>query len=452
MQLAHQRMGEIGSQNLELLQEVASLKETLNSDKSPDGRDSVEEELQQVRKRCSALEAEIAVLLANDAGIEMMDGEGHEALQKKGAELKRAATNSRGEPKSSEDSMIRQIAELKTELQLARANATALNEEKRQLEMEVSSRLSTEGELVKRLQSDLEAKHHELDSLRNRIETLQQQLTESKSSLGVSLVQSENLGEAVLVLPRTQEEEFKQLQELEHLRAANLAAHKWIEQAVEHHRMLTDKVAALEKDGEQLQEQFTFAKTNQTSEELGVAGSQREGAGNMEGSGLDYADGSAEGQALHRGGQGVLANELEDELQELRVVRVELDAMCLSQKLKIEDLQRQLLASTEERNRRSLEIGEIAAKLNEYEKEAESSQENELVLQVEALNSENKELKVRLETLQRKLVSDVSELEYELEEQRRLVSATNARWSQAKAEHEDLESSSLTLIKQWQGT
>jgi hypothetical protein len=459
MQLAHQRMGEIGSQNLDLLQEVASLKETLSSRKSPDGSDSADEELQQVRERCSMLEAQIALLLANDTGIDVLDGKGREASQKEGQRrlefkdaLKRDIANTRGEPNSSDDSMIRQIAELNTELQLARASATALNEEKRQLEMELSSRLSTEGERVKRLQSDLQAKHHELDSLRNRIEALQEELAESKSSLGASLGQPENFGDA----PGTREEE---LRELEHLRAANFAAEKWMEQAVEHHQMLTDKVAALEKGCEQLKEQLTHGKgteSNQTGEEHGVAQSNRKGDGNIEGAVrwspvLEDAGSTAEGQALYRRGEGVFSNELEDELQALRVVRVELDATCASQKLKIEDLQCQVLECTEEQNRRALEIADIIAKLKEFEKEAETSQEKELALQVERLNSEKEALHERMEMLQLKLAY-VSELEFELEEQRILVSTTNARLSQAKVDHEDLERSSLTLIKQWQGT
>lgn len=462
MQLAHQRMGEIGSQNIDLVQEVASLKEMINCQKTPDGQHIGEDELPEVTARCSELDGHSASLLTNDAGIEVQKGngsgeEGRHRLKSK-EELTCVTQNNPDEPPSSDDSMIRQIAELSTELQLAQASVTSLNEEKRRLEVELSSLLSTEGELVQRLQTDLQAKDHELDSLRNRIETLQNELVDSKASLGVSLGQRENRDDAIVVSSQTREGELDQMRELQELRAANFAAQEWMEKAVEHNQMLTEKVAVLEIDAEQLKKQLKFGDASgYIGEGDGpeVVASKSAGGGNREGTVCMSSDSCTEverrklhpeGRALSRG-DGVLSNEFENELQALRIVRVDLDKTCKSQTLKIDDLQRRILELTEERNISALEITEMTAKLKEFETAAEMSQEKELALQVEVLVSEKTLLNEQLKKLELSL-DDVTKLEFELDEQKGLVDLANARLSQAKAELQDTEGT----LKQWQGT
>ena len=476
MQLAHQRMGEIGSQNLDLLQEVALLKEMLNSHKNPDGQDGAEVDLHEVPARCAELEGQIATLLAS---IEALKGNGNEAAHEEGRlksnEMECAAPINPDESQSSEHGMIQQLAELNTEFQLTQASVTALKEEKRQLEMELASRMSTEGELVKRLQTNLREKDHELDSLRIRVEALQDERANTKASMGTSLGRHEISGDATAFPSITREDEFDQLRELQQLRAANVAAQEWMEKAVGHHQMLTEEVAALEIYAEQLKEQLRFSKGSEhirEGEDPASSGSKSERTRISEGafrrsSVLEDAGDNAEsmqrrlhagnegivlleGQALSRG-EGVSTKELADELQALRVIRVQLDTTCKSQALKIDDLEHRILEFSEEESIKALEIAEMTAKLIAFEKLVEMSHEKELALQVEVLVSEKKQLTEQLEKLERSLAY-VTNLELELEDQKRIVDSTNAMLSQAKAELKDKESASLALINQLQGT
>jgi chromosome segregation ATPase len=183
-------MGEIDSQNVALMEEIAALRAIVDSAtpqiENEQGR--CEQELLDTRERCSLLEEQIAALRASIELNEAPSGRLNDLFQNE-QNLRPEVEN---ENTFNKNSMLEEIAKLKGELQLARAHSTALNEERRQLEVKLSSLGSTEGELVNRLQADLQAKQHEVDSLRSRIKGLQDDGTNAKSEVGLSLGHGED--------------------------------------------------------------------------------------------------------------------------------------------------------------------------------------------------------------------------------------------------------------------
>ena len=391
MQLAHLRMGEIGSQNLDLLQEVASLKEMLKDCKNSDDGTIAESEQNDFQwPHCG-----------------------------KKLEMKSEEIPGDSSPQAYHaETMMREIAELKNELQLARASAIASDEERRQLEVKLSSRLSTEGELVTKLVNELEAKQHELDSLRNSIETLQDEGDESKSSLGLSLENKQEPGEPDI----DRAEEFVQSEhehqdELKELRTAYFAAQEWMAKAVEHHAMLTEQVSTLE----------SYIRELKAAKQHGIEEKTEADECNT-------------------------SNQVSDELEELRVVILELERTRENQELKVHELQSHVDELVEELTRKSAEVDELRAKSVSIQRDSERCKgtNKELRLQISELMSENSLMNEQLAMLHQKS-SKAAETEAALEEQNRLLSLSEGNYEQVKTELEEVKRLSAESIRQWKG-
>lgn len=276
MQLAHQRMGEIGSQNLTLQQELTSAKAAL-SERSASGADDLrvaQQQLQKATERCGELEREVVALKGDTNGAEGTASATleEEQLLRKDLESKlenaqldvSAALDSLGQSKAQTEGLLRQVDELKGELQLAKANVTALNEDRRQLERKLASQgneAQTEGETVVRLKADLQNKQHELDSLQASLKSLQDEAASTRSSMGLPMREGKALNDASTgENERSNPNQESQTQEVEKLRAANSAAQEWMESAVEHHQMLADQVANLTADKEELRRQLKIGE------------------------------------------------------------------------------------------------------------------------------------------------------------------------------------------------
>lgn len=254
MQLAHQRMGEIGAQNIALQEELKSTKEEkIGGERAP-----VVEEMDRSREQVTDAKS-VAEEVQNEQGLHK---ELQEKLEKTEADLQ-AALDSIGESSTAKEQVLQDMAELQTELQLARASATALNEERRQLELQLAATRQdpTEGELVHQLQADLKVKEEQLDSLRSSFEFSQDgHPTQSESSVGVQLkgdgaFPSDELNNVNLL-----EQQLKQQQR------ENKAAQEWMEKAVEHHQMLEHQIGALSADKEELIRQIQTSPRNPDNE------------------------------------------------------------------------------------------------------------------------------------------------------------------------------------------
>ena len=507
MQLAHQRMGEIGAQNLGLLEEIAVLKAIVESPNLPldDRQVRCEQELRDTKDRCSLLEDQIAALRGAPAVNEACSGTVNELFQNEQNlrlevenDHNRNAPGSPGKNANCNDAMLEEIAELKAELQLARANATALNEERRQLEMKLSSLGSTEGELVNRLQAQRQGKQHEVHSLRSRIEGLQDDGTNTKSELGLSLGHGEDRRDAVTgTAPQVRYNEVEQ-RELEQLREANFAAQEWMATAVEHHQQLFDQVAELEADKEKLTKELEIAKSR---ERIPVPDSGRMETADDEHRRGD-ADAFASASTLQAAGNDVETelrrlqielsarnadvqslevrlcspNELEVELEMLRKAKISLDDNFENQKLTICDLQARVVALTDERNQKTtemekmisqladLELWKAAAqeRLNSLDLESDRAEEQPLLTVslrtekkkleslVENLTSENRNLSEQMDALVC-LSNEVAGLKAELEEQEVLVNFSQANLHNARSELEETKKQNVVITKELQG-
>mmetsp|Transcript_15187 Transcript_15187/g.25224 ORF Transcript_15187/g.25224 Transcript_15187/m.25224 type:complete len:2554 (+) Transcript_15187:278-7939(+) len=462
MQLAHQRMGEIGSQNLALQQELDSVKATLSETGTPhtdDGR--VDDELEEAKRRCDELEREIAALKGDSAADETVHATvQHEQLLRKELEKElenaqldvKDALNSLGQSKSNKEDMLREIDELKSELQLASASVTALNEERRQLERKLETNgneVSTEGELMNRLHADLEAKQQELDSLQASIKSLQGELASARSDVGLSVKESDATSNDAPPgeFGESDPNQESQAEELEQLRASNKAAQEWMESAVEHHRMLSEQVANLTADKEELKRQ---QKDNQDGADNEMTKRIQEGLVSRDAalerltseleqiqtealqssSAFEATKESLESEVSrlqaevfsqveeHRlleekmtveNTSDVDLKQVQGEVQSLLETNRELKETCEEQKIQIEGKLDQIRELSDERDTKSEEFNDMTVKLNEFEKWSAAAQERLALLNSEKEATEQQFTK--LEAIAENSSGEVQELE-----------------------------------------
>jgi len=496
MQLAHQRMGEIDSQNLGLLEEIAALKAIVdNANPQVDNILRCEQELGDTRARCSLLEDQIAALRASSALNEAPSGQLNDLIQIE----QNPSPESKNENPCNKQSMLEEIAKLTSELQLARACSTALNEERRQLEVKLASLGSTEGELVNRLQADLQAKQHEVDSLRSRIEGLQDDDTIAKSQVGLSLGHGED--PRVVVTGDVSDARFNEVdqQELEQLREANFAAQEWMAKAVEHHQQLVGQVAALEADKKKLINELETSKNleripmsanigrveppedklsrgdaDKVASDLALQSVDQDLETELRKLKIELDDRTAEVRSLEA--RLCSPTELEVELAMLRKAKIGLDESFENQTLTILDLQAQLMTLKNENNAKTKEMEKMVVQLTEFELWAAAAQERLNRLDVEKENTEehrlqtvsgrkendqlectlgnlmaeNKNLSEQLEALVGRS-NEVASLKAELEEQAGLVLISETNLHNARSELEETKKKSMILTKQLQG-
>jgi chromosome segregation ATPase len=433
MQLAHQRMGEIGSQNLVLQQELDSMKAMLpeTTSQQTDNRE-VGEFLQEANDRCSELEKEILALKANhgseggamDTPLEQEQRARKELEEKlENAQIDVvSALDSLGQSKSKTEELLREIDDLKSELQLANANITALNEERRQLERKITlqgaeGQVEDEGELLASLQADNQAKQEELDSLRSSVKYLQDEVASARSAVGLSLNtddESAKSDSAEKVGGQESSQETRG-QELEQLRAANKAAQDWMESAVEHHRMLTEQVANLTADKEDLIRQNTArqggddnetakilqqrldsqdAELRQREGELRIIqaeASLRTSAYEATKEALESEVSRLEAELLSRTDESnSIRNTSEEGLEDLKL-EVEsifdssrgLEKIVDEQKIEIEEMRNQISVLSSERDTQGAEVNDLTVKLKEFEEWAAAAQERLSLLATE---------------------------------------------------------------------
>lgn len=510
MQLAHQRMGEIGAQNLALQQELKSTKEQISGGE----RAAVVEEMDRLREQLADARS-VPEEVQNE---QRLHKELREKLEKTEADLQ-AALDSIGESSTAKEQVLQDMAELQTELQLARANVTALNEERRQLELQLASNRQdpTEGELVHQLQAELKVKEEQLDSLRSSFEFSQDgHPTQSESSVGVQLKgdgasPSDELNNVNLQLER----------QLKELQRDNKAAQEWMEKAVEHHQMLEHQIGALSADKEELIQQIQTnsrnpdnERTNDTElvlssevtrlEELIASKDKdleslqrdfeaREAEACRQMSIVETAKESLESDVKR------LASELESRQDEARVPetnaqsRESADSEVSTAKLggtseekadilENEELRSQISELIQSRDSKDAEIRDLSRNLTEFEQWSAAAQdrlsalseENETLQEelshftsttsvpheataagLEAsgdnVTTENSELKRKIVALEAELASKSAEAHAATEETSDLISSLEAALERLRADAVESEKQGSTVARKWQG-
>ena len=301
MQMAVQRMNDIGGQNLALQQEVAALTEQLTHTVSADmalqleneqkQRQSLEAqlasetetlraELEQEKYRRQSVETQLASVQSGESAADAALQQELEEEKRKcsGLELQLAnsqqdviaAMDNLGYIKTEREELSRKLENLQTDLTIASAEATSLREAHRQLEMQLQV-AGLEGEAHKSDSPSAE----EIDSLRNSVQSLQDQLIRTQADMEAALLRErteidtrdeiirgleakESLGQPLSSISDSSGDPKIKARddEISQLRIANEAAQEWMAKAVEHHTMLSEQVSALSNDKEALKREL----------------------------------------------------------------------------------------------------------------------------------------------------------------------------------------------------
>ena len=322
MQMAVQRMNDIGSQNLLLKQEVTTLEERLSHagsvdvkiqyqvDQEREGRHALEatlastvgvarQELEQERHRRESLETQLASVNAGASAADAALLQELEDLKKKRLVLESQLVSSQqdvtdtmhdlSKAKTERENLSRKMEDMEMDLTIAKAEATSLREANRQLEIQLKAS-GVEGEARKPDPLPTE----EIDSLRRSVQSLQDQLIDRQTEMDAALFRERTVinqrDEIICELEAkvSLEKPLPSITDLSgdpsvkirddkisQLSSANEAAQEWMAKAVERQIILSEQVTALsdERDalkGELSDMQGTLSTMKQRHSEVEV--------------------------------------------------------------------------------------------------------------------------------------------------------------------------------------
>ena len=304
MQMAVQRMNDIGGQNVSLQHELAILKEQLSQvsestyssiqeqleqeqlqkqaleAKLASEMDTVQQELEQERNRRQSLETQLASVNAGESTADAALQQELGVEKMKRLSLESQLTNAQQDVtdvmenlqkmKAEKEELARKVENMDMDLTIATADATSLREAHRQLEIKLQAAL-VEGEMPSLDPPSTE----EIDSLRSTVESLQEQLTDAQAELKTVLLRerSEIDSRDEIILELKERESMEQPlpsimtpsgdstvkardNEIVQLRLANEAAQEWMSKAVEHHTMLSEQVTSLSDERDALKREL----------------------------------------------------------------------------------------------------------------------------------------------------------------------------------------------------
>jgi tropomyosin, fungi type len=385
----------------------------------------------------------------------------------------------------SKEALEKEISNLKTDLLLSEACVTSLNEERRQLELNVMNNESVDRKIIEELRAHLQVKDEAIELLEEKVAVLNQDLLHLKQGLE----KSEFLPDGILASSGKPVINEETEQELEELRASYFAAQEWMENAVQYHESLSEQVSTLqaektqlERNLEELKKKNTYVENqiHETQENLNIAvGSLEESAGIRDR--LESQLKSLENELTNRqeeiqvleakvNTKSRLPPDLEAELLMLREVRLGLDETREFQELKINELQSEVNSLTRDLEEKQLDIDDLTTKLKEYESWSEAAQnrmqemdsekealEQKLLLansfnqNVELLTDEITNLKLLNQELQEKSdvkSAEVTGLNLDLEQQKDLYVQLEKSFKCLELKSQESESQLLNQIKE----
>ena len=303
MQMAVQRMNDIGNQNLLLQQEVTILEERLSHAGSPgiqtqnqidqerNERQALEaklassvevarQELDQERHRRQSAEIQLASVNAGSSAADAALQQELEDAKKKYLVLELQLASSQqdvtdaiydhSKAKTEKEDLSRKIEDMEMDLTIAKAEATSLREANRQLELQLlTSDVKGEARKCDPLPSE------EIDSLRRSVQSLQDQLIDCQNEMDAALLRERSVIhqrdeiicdlEARVSLDKSlphstnfsSDSEVKNRDDkIAGVCNTNDAAQEWMAKAAERQIMLSEQLTALSNERDALQEEL----------------------------------------------------------------------------------------------------------------------------------------------------------------------------------------------------
>jgi len=373
MQLAHQRMVEIETENKQLKQETLTLRASPEEINSGSNLSTHEQETEDQLEVTNALRS-------------------LEESEKENIQLRE------------------EISDLKTDLELAKASSTALNEERRQLERQLAShgdgQHSAEGELVIKLRKDLETKQVGVDSLQASLKTLQDESINRRVEL-----------EEIVNLKDELEIRGQRIKELEN----RVTQHKFTSQGENEENMesvakkeLEAKCTSYKSEIEQLSKEMIALRADNKSksdkledltskleefqrwsmaaqEKLTSLAAEKEA---IEGK-LEEAKNSTTRSGMLQGESAEELQDLSRKLEEEKLMKADFEATCASYKNEIEQLSKDILLTREDDKTKCDELQNMTTKLDDFQQWSVAAQENlsSLMVEKEAIEKELEEVK-----------------------------------------------------------